>query len=169
MTGKKKIILGLAIALVAIQFIRPDANAGVADSDKDITHALSVPADVKNILVTSCYDCHSNHTEPMWYMNLQPVGWWIGHHIKEGKDELNFSEFAGYSPKRQAHKLEEVAEQIERKEMPLSSYTWVHGNAKLSPEQADILMKWAKAGHDSIKAKLPPTPPGGEHKSEHHG
>lgn len=163
MTGKKKFLTGLAVVLIGIQFVRPDANAGVADTDKDITHVLAVPEDVKNILVTSCYDCHSNHTEPMWYMNFQPVGWWVGHHIKEGKEELNFSDFASYSPKRQAHKLEEVAEQLERQEMPLSSYLWVHGDAKLSKEQAEKLMSWAKAGHDSIKATLPPSTSKAQH------
>jgi adenylate cyclase class IV len=69
----------------------------------------------------------------------------MGHHVDEGKDELNFSEFASYKKKRQLHKLDEIVEMIDEKEMPLASYTWIHTNAKLTPEQSSLLVTWAKA------------------------
>lgn len=141
---KKKILLGILLVLVVIQFIRPAKNDGIADSPSDISQAVTVPAEIKNMLVISCYDCHSNHTEHRWYENIQPIGWWIGHHIKEGKEELNFSEFNTYSLKRKKHKLDEVAETVEKHEMPLSSYLWVHGDASLSAEQQKALIDWAK-------------------------
>ena len=74
-------------------------------------------------------------------------------HVNEGKRELNFSEFATYTPKRQHHKLEEAMEQVEEKEMPLSSYTWVHKDARLSEEERQILHKWADALKGEIAAK----------------
>lgn len=82
----------------------------------------------------------------MWYESIQPLGWWIADHIHEGKEELNFSEFASYSTKKQIHKLDEVIEMIEDGEMPLESYTYVHGEAKLNPQQKDKLIDWAKNG-----------------------
>jgi heme-binding protein len=153
MSPKKKIVSGITLVLLAIQLIRPARNTGEADTPQDITHAVEVPADIKNILVTSCYDCHSNHTNHMWYENVQPIGWWIGHHIKEGKQKLNFSEFAGYSLKRQKHKLEEVAEIVGGHEMPMSSYLIIHKNAALLAGQEQALMRWAKACSDSIRVK----------------
>ena len=76
---------------------------------------------------------------------------WINHHVDEGKHELNFTEFASYKKKRQLHKLDEVVEMVEEQEMPLQSYTWIHGNAKLTQEQTKLLIDWAKASKTFLK------------------
>jgi hypothetical protein len=98
---------------------------------------------VAGILQRACNDCHSNNTHYPWYTNIQPVGWWMQHHVNEGKEELNFSEFGTYTAKRQNHKMEEVAEQIKKGEMPLNSYLWIHKDAKLSDQEKEILISWA--------------------------
>ena len=76
-------------------------------------------------------------------------------HIEEGKEELNFSEWVKYKPKRKAHKMEEIAEMVNEDEMPMSSYTIIHGEAKLSAAQKKLLVEWAMAAHDSLKAAIP--------------
>jgi len=53
-------------------------------------------------------------------------------HIKEGKKELNFSTFGSYSNRRKKSKLKAIVNQINDDEMPLSSYTFFHKDAKLS-------------------------------------
>ena len=140
MNKKKKIIYGLLAVLVLIQFIRPARNTGDLDTEK----AIFTDEKVGSILQIGCYDCHSNNTNYPWYTNVQPLGWWLDHHITEGKRELNFSEFEGYTLKRKLHKLKEIKKQIEEDEMPMSSYTLVHSEAKLSPEQKDLLIKWTE-------------------------
>ena len=35
----------------------------------------------------------------------------------------------------QYHKLEEIAEQVKKGEMPLNSYTWIHKDAILTEEE----------------------------------
>lgn len=55
--------------------------------------------------------------------------------MNEAKEKLNFDEFASYSPRRQYHKLEETEEMLNENEMPLSSYTLIHRDAVISPEQ----------------------------------
>ena len=140
MTRKKKIIYGLVIVLILIQFIRPQRNTGELDTE----NAIFTSEEVGNVLYTSCYDCHSNNTNYPWYTNIQPVGWWLNHHVNEGKEELNFSEFERYSLKRKLRKLKEIKEQIEKDEMPISSYTLIHSEAKLSPEQKQLLIKWTE-------------------------
>jgi len=39
--------------------------------------------------------------------------------------------------------------------MPLSSYTLIHRNAILSPDQKTMLISWSRAMMDSLKAKYP--------------
>jgi hypothetical protein len=154
----KKIILsrilpGAFILLILVQFIRPARpNAtGSASGPDDIAHVVTVPANVQQILDASCNDCHSNHTDYPWYSYIQPVGFWLDHHVDEGKRELNFSEFATYKHKRQLHKLDEVIEMMETHEMPLSSYTTIHQDARLTPEQEQLLIEWARAGKEALK------------------
>jgi len=148
--NKQRILIGIAVLAVAIQFIRPAKNQSEGVSANDITKHYDVPADVQKALKVSCYDCHSNNTTYPWYSNIQPVGWWLNHHVEEGKDELNFSEFASYAKEKAAHKLEEVAEAVTDHWMPLDSYTWIHKDAILSDQDSKAIATWAKALQDSL-------------------
>jgi hypothetical protein len=140
----KKILIALIIVLIGIQLIRPNRNSSAEASPNDIAQHFAVPGNVTQVLKENCYDCHSNNTNYPWYTNIQPVGWWMQHHVNDGKEELNFSEFGTYKPKRQAHKMEEIAELVGEGEMPLKSYTWMHKNAVLNQQQKEIIIKWAK-------------------------
>jgi cytochrome c553 len=155
MKRSTKILIAIAVILVAIQFIRPAKNDGNAYAATDVTHVINTSEDVKQILATSCNDCHSNHTTYPWYNNIQPVAGWLGHHVDEGKQELNLTEFANYPVKKQIHKLEETAEMVREGEMPLNSYLWVHGDAKLSPAQKELLAKWAEDGMRQLSVIAP--------------
>jgi len=140
----KKFLLVLLGLFVFIQFIRPKKNEGNLDGPNDIAQVLQVPEEVKTILHASCYDCHSNRTQYPLYSRIMPFGWWLNHHIEEGKEHLNFSEFGSYSKEKQDHKLEETEEEVKEGEMPLSSYTFIHGEAKLSKEQVALLTDWVE-------------------------
>ena len=147
----RKLLLLLLIALIVIQFIRPEKNISAAISPTDITAKYTVPAEVAAILKRSCYDCHSNNTNYPWYANIQPITWWLNDHVKDGKRHLNFSTFTAYSFKRQDHKLEEVTETIQKHEMPLASYTSMHKEAKLSEADKKLLADWVIAVRTEIR------------------
>jgi hypothetical protein len=141
-------------ALVIMQFIPAEKNNS-NDVSKDISKAFPVPAEVQTILKTSCADCHSNNTVYPWYNHIQPVAFWMAHHVDEAKHEVNFNEFAGYKPRRQYRKFTEIIEQIEKDEMPLSSYTIIHRETILSPAQKTLMINWAKAMQDTMAAHFP--------------
>ncbi len=75
---------------------------------------------------------------------MQPVAWMLQDHIQDGRKHLNFSTFSTYDPKKQAHKMEEAAEMIEKGEMPMESYLIMHSDAKLNPQQKAELIKYFK-------------------------
>jgi hypothetical protein len=156
----KRSLLVLLIVLVVIQFFRPGPNRAAGPPTQDITAGYAVPQPVMHVLQRSCYDCHSNNTSYPWYSKVQPVAWWLDDHIKEGKRELNFSEFAAYSPKKAAHKLDEIIAETGEREMPLSSYTLMHSQAKLSDAEIKLISDWATALGDSIRKanNLPMSP-----------
>ncbi|MEB8345243.1 heme-binding domain-containing protein [Flavobacteriaceae bacterium KMM 6898] len=152
----KKILIGLAIVLILIQFIRPDKNES-NDLTYDISTKYYVPDDVNHLLQVSCNDCHSNKTEYPWYAKVQPVAWWLNDHVVDGKRHLNFSEFTKMPIAIQNHKLEETIEMVEEKEMPLKDYTYLglHSEANLTQEEREKIIVWAKAQMTYLKATYP--------------
>lgn len=148
---RKKILIALLFFFVAAQAIRPVKNAGSAGGPKDISTVVPVSDTVMDVLKKSCYDCHSNHSNYPWYDRVAPVSWWVNNHINEGKRALNFTEFADYTPDRKAKKLEHIAGTVEKGEMPLDSYLWMHGDARLAAAQKKAVIDWARSSRQRIK------------------
>ena len=151
----KRIAVFLLVILIGMQFIRPEKNIASAPFPNNIVTAFPLPDSVSNILKKSCYDCHSNNTQYPWYSSFQPVSGWLNHHIEEGKDEVNFDEFATYKIGRQYRKLLEIKEQLEKDEMPLSSYTLIHKDAKLNEGEKKLLINWAESARSMMRVKYP--------------
>ncbi|MBO0329563.1 heme-binding domain-containing protein [[Muricauda] lutisoli] len=139
----KKTAIVLLIVLIGMQFYRPEKNRAEADYVAAFEAETQPSAEVKQILKTACYDCHSANTEYPWYNNIAPVSYWLADHIEEGKEHLNFSDWESYDTKKKDHKLEEVIEEVKEGEMPLNEYTWTHADANLSEEQISALVAWA--------------------------
>ncbi|WP_456376760.1 heme-binding domain-containing protein [Lutibacter sp.] len=139
----KKVLLGVLVVLVLIQFIRPEKNVS-KDETNAITTVLEVPIEVKTIIQTSCADCHSNNTKYPWYSEIAPVSWYLAQHVNEGKEHLNFSEWATYNKNQRSHIIKDLEEELEEHEMPLKSYLILHKEAEITKEQYTILINWVK-------------------------
>ncbi|MBM1107568.1 heme-binding domain-containing protein [Aurantibacter crassamenti] len=150
----KKLFLGLLLVLVIMQFFRPEKNSAQGDHLKVFIEETNPSVDIKLILEQSCYDCHSNNTQYPWYNDVAPISFWLAHHIKDGKKDLNFSEWDSYDAKKKDHKLEEVVEMVTDGEMPLNEYTWTHSSARLTEKQRNDLVVWAKTTRLLYQAKL---------------
>lgn len=146
----KRIGLVLVVVLVGIQFIPSSTNQDKAVPPSDFIVTNGVPENIGHILRTSCYNCHSNNTSYPWYSRVQPVGWFLQNHINKGKSELNFSEFGSYSVRKQKSKLRSMVSQVEEDEMPLTSYTFIHREARLSQENKKFLIDYLNALKDSL-------------------
>tara|TARA_R110002049_G_scaffold228405_1_gene400548 strand:- start:170 stop:652 length:483 start_codon:yes stop_codon:yes gene_type:complete len=146
----KKILLALAVILIIMQFFTIDKSVPETNPAIDFMNVTSPTSEVATILKNGCYDCHSYNTKYPWYSNVAPVSWWVKDHIDHGRDELNFSLWGSYSAKRADHKLEESSEMVLEEEMPLPSYTWIHGDAKLSTEERTLLANW----FDELRATM---------------
>ena len=138
----RKIALVILLVFVGIQFIPTLRNQNMEVLPTHFTKLYKVPEPIENSLKTSCYDCHSNNTNYLWYDKIQPMAWIVEDHIIEGKKELNFSEFGSYSIRRQKSKLKSIINQIKEDEMPLSSYLLFHRNAKLSEGEKTQMVAW---------------------------
>ncbi len=135
--------LALLFLFIAIQFYQPAPNINKEQVETmDITQSYNMPVDVKRILHTSCYDCHSRNTNYVWYDYIQPARMIVESYIKSAREDLDFSEWGTYSTRKKERLLNSIKKQIETKEMPLPSYTLIHQSAKLNDRQAEILINW---------------------------
>ena len=143
------------IILIVIQFIKPQKNIHPGPQPADISALYAVPADVDSILVVACKDCHSNNTRYPWYNNFQPVSWFLANHVKDGLRSFNLNEFATYAVARQYDKIEEIKKQIDKGDMPLSSYTIIHRDAKLTDAEKNTIITWSENIRKDMEAKYP--------------
>lgn len=139
-----------------MQFYQPDKNQTQGNHTAKFITETNPSQDVKIILQQTCYDCHSNNTEYPWYNNIAPVSYWLANHVKDGKNHLNFSEWDTYGLKKKDHKFEELIEKVQEGKMPLKEYTWTHESARLTAEQRDAVIAWAKQTRALYQLNLRP-------------
>lgn len=151
MGNAAKIVIGLCVVVAGMQLFQPARNDSGQASQKDITKVVAVPPAVHDLLRTACYDCHSNSTVYPWYAWMQPGGWFMDSHVRNGKKELNFSDFGSYSTRRQASKMKAIANMVTEGRMPLSSYTLLHKAARLTGEQKQMLIRWSRGIADTLE------------------
>jgi hypothetical protein len=151
----RKIALALLAVFIMIQFVQPTRNLNADTLSTDLAKTYPIPENLHVILKVSCYDCHSNSTSYPWYSRIQPFGWILAKHIREGKSELNFSEFGSYSLRRQRSKLKGIGNSVRDGSMPLRSYSLFHKGARLSKPDKELLIKWAEQLADSLIKKQP--------------
>jgi hypothetical protein len=140
---KRKWYLIIALIILGvIQFVRIDKSLPELNSENDFLKISSAPDHITQMIKESCYDCHSYESKYPWYAEIAPVSWYINHHINEGREHVNFSEWNIYSINRASRKLEACAEAIELKDMPLGSYTLLHSKASLNDDEIKTLSMW---------------------------
>ena len=140
----KILIIILVVSLIVVQFVPNKMPENSAAGKDDLISSGVLPETVSSILRTSCYDCHSNQTSYPWYSKVAPASWLLASDVRDGRDDLNFSEWGSYSKRHQIGNLRKMKEEIASGEMPLKAYLLIHRHAKLSTEQKNALVKWTE-------------------------
>lgn len=131
----KYTLLSIGLIFIGIQLIPVERN------NPPVVSEVDAPIAVKVIIKRSCYDCHSNEVDWPWYSYVAPVSWLVAHDVKEGRKELNFSEWGRHSG--DAEMKQEMIEEIAEGEMPLPIYLITHPGASVSEQELATLKKWA--------------------------
>ncbi len=118
-----------------------------------ILSGAQIPANVRAILERSCQDCHSEATHYPWYSYVAPVSFLIRGDVIHGREHLNLSRWSEYSIVRKQRSLSEIANQVKDRDMPLSQYTLIHPDARLSDADVDAIFKWTQAERSRLIAK----------------
>lgn len=152
-----KIVLAvLVVGLIAIQFFnRPDKTTTTEITPAHITKVMNVPSNVESILKRSCYDCHSDHTVWPWYTSVAPVSWLVADDVVKGRKKMNFSQWSKIPDSKKEARLNEICEEIKSDEMPMPKYLYIHGDAKLTQADKDILCKWVETEMKKMEESNP--------------
>jgi len=89
----------------------------------------------EQIARSSCYACHSNETDWPLYSYVAPMSWLVRSDVEAGRDELNFSEWD-----RDSGEADDAVDVVQQGSMPPGRYTLIHRDARLSDEEAELLV-----------------------------
>ncbi|WP_428024838.1 heme-binding domain-containing protein [Arcobacter sp.] len=131
--SKGKIILGIVVAAVLIQFI---------PYGKDYTNppVVSEPQwdsmQTKVLFDKACANCHSNNTIYPWYSKVAPISWLVAFDVEEGREHFNVSMWGA----QRKNKGDEAAKEVKDGEMPPIYYLPTHPEAKLTQSETQQLI-----------------------------
>ena len=132
------VISSIAVAVVVVFAVIQAVPYGRDHSQPAVTGEpkWSSP-ETRELMVRACFGCHSNEVEYPSYANVAPISWAVQSHIDEGRDKVNYSEFA--TNPRGASKTIRV---IESGYMPPGYFTrfGLHPDSKLTSEETQTLI-----------------------------
>ena len=137
-------IVFLMLALIAFGgSLSRKQNGHVSPKANDYRNAEPFRgSQVGTTLARACGDCHSNQTRLPWYGHVAPISWWIQSHVREGREELNFSEWTRYTTLQRHNELETICGVISNGRMPPASYTALHPEARLGAQDKKDVCVW---------------------------
>ena len=125
-------ILLLTLALIAFATSRSRKQTSATPDMPDYLYAEPFRGSVVGkTLARACGNCHSNETDFPWYGHVVPISWWIQSHVREGREELNFSEWTRYTALERHNELESICGVVSNGRMPPASYRVLHPESRL--------------------------------------
>lgn len=113
----KKLIVSLAVSAILLLVFQSFVSKTAP--------APEIPADVKEILKATCYDCHSQESSN-----------------KKAKDALIFDKWDSYKDSKKISKLDAICEVISKDKMPPEKYLEKNPEKALSDDQKVVVCSW---------------------------
>lgn len=96
-----------------------------------------IPENVKAIINKSCFGCHNTDSKN-----------------EDAKEELDFKKLSDLSVMKQISAYKHIGETVEENEMPPKKFLDKRPDKKLTNEEKEVLMAWAKKEAETlVKAK----------------
>lgn len=155
----KWLLVTLAVIVLGLQLVPVDRSNPPVDPTRTLQANAQVPGEVESILKRACFDCHSQETRWPWYAYVAPFSWVVADDVHHAQSHINFSQWAQYDRKEADDRLEEMCEEVESGGMPLTSYRWMHSEARLSAEEVETLCNWTQQERGRLQSSAPEEAP----------
>ena len=139
----KQATVVLIAVFAAAQLVRPVRANPVIDASRTIQAHVGTASGLVAILDRSCRDCHSNATVWPWYSQIAPVSWLMAYGVTKGRQAVNFSEWATYTPEQQRMLLAVSCDDATNGKMP-GPYTLLHPEMRLSAQDIKTICAAAR-------------------------
>ncbi len=128
---KKSIVSVTAIVFLFLTVI------AFSSEKKEVTRDTKMPDNVKAVIDKSCFGCHNTQSKN-----------------EDAKEELDFKKMDGLSDMKKIGAYKNIAEVVEEGDMPPKKFLEKYPDKKLTAEEKEILVKWAKKeAEDLVKSK----------------
>jgi hypothetical protein len=131
-----KCVMVAVIVLAALQAVRPRIPSKPAIAE------LQAPPDVRQILTTSCYSCHSDQRRLSWFDEIVPAYWLVRHDVLTARSHLDFSAIGAQPAAVQKATLFEAVNMIRLGAMPPPQFLMLHPESKVSAQDIEILTSY---------------------------
>ena len=139
----KQAVIVFVVVLVAAQFIRPSRASPPTDPARTI-QAHETTKGLAAVLDRSCGDCHSNNgLMSRWYTEVAPFSWLMASAVTKGRNVVNFSEWASYSPEQQQILLSLSCQDASEGKMP-GPYVRFRSDTRLSAQDVATICAAAR-------------------------
>ena len=132
-------VLFIAIQLVPVDW--PENTGG---------EEIAAPPEIREILRTHCYDCHSSRQDRPWYSKVAPVSWLVAYDVNHGVSRLDFTDWQSETPNSAMYKIAHTGHRAREGKgkpgdwlMPPASYIRFGSGRELSGEELSKLLRWA--------------------------
>jgi cytochrome c len=155
---KLQLALGcLFAASIALSTVHPLGNPRMgAQPGAPVLEGAEVPEQVRATLETKCGDCHSENTRYPLYSHVAPLTWIIDRDVHLGRGSLNMSRWQFYNSEDRINVLTRLASEVHTGQMPPRTYVLFHPNARLSPQDQQLIYEWAKGERKHLRQALSP-------------
>ncbi len=137
---KQTAVLVAVVVLGAAQLIRPDGSHPPIDESRAFETQAGTANELAAVVNRSCRDCHSNATVWPRYAKVPPLSWLMAYTVAKGREAVNFSEWASYSPERQRQLLAASCDDVRSGKMP-GVYALVRPETRLSARDVETFCK----------------------------
>lgn len=143
-THKKLPTYGTALLLVVVilSLVTRAREKNIPPQNLITPDSIQASDELFQFFRESCFDCHSAEYRVPLYGNVFPVSAVIAHHIAEGREELDFSQWDSLSPKKRASNAFSILEAVEDESMPLKGYLILHRGAKPTAKDIQSIREW---------------------------
>jgi len=121
------------VLFVLLQFVRPSIPSQPAIAE------VNAPPEIRHILETHCYACHSDQPQLSWFDQIVPGYWLVRHDVLTAREHVNFSTLGAQPAAIQKATLYTAVNMVQLGAMPLPQFLALHPGARMKPEELDTL------------------------------
>jgi mono/diheme cytochrome c family protein len=130
---KNYVKLTLLVAVVLVLFVRAKVSDHTAPSDAGMRADVVIPADVKVIIDSKCYGCHSAQGRSA-----------------DAKADLMWDSIPLYAKAKLISRLDGIIKVLDKGEMPPPKFVEAQPHAAITADQSKQLKAWAEKTADEL-------------------